>query len=160
MVCPFQYSSSYSPFFSYLSEFDLTSILTWVFQDLIISCWLYIFINCPTWVFAIVSTHTSFYFGPSIPFVSFSLPHNPSPKQQNKFFVSDILESEILATICTITCPGATKPGTIPMAKSVDTTIWSLAYTFSQYLWLGSVHHRNSNQHMMQLKTYYTRVEF
>lgn len=72
------------------------------------------------------------------------LPHKPSHKRNNKLSVFNVFESEVLATTWAITCPGFTKAGPIPMAKSVDKTIWILAYISSQYLWLGSVNKKKS----------------
>lgn len=69
MVCPFGCNSSDS--LSILIKFDLTSLLTGV-QDVITSFLLYIFINCPAWGFATVSSHTSFYFGHAIFCFSFA----------------------------------------------------------------------------------------
>lgn len=73
MVCPFQYSSSYSSSFSYLLEVDLTSLLAGVFQELItfFLLLLCIFINCHVCVLAIVCSYSSlFYLDLSIPCVS------------------------------------------------------------------------------------------
>lgn len=60
-------------------------------QDVITSFLLYIFINCPAWVFATVSSHTSFSL--DLLFFVSVLPHKPSPEYQNKFSVFNILES-------------------------------------------------------------------
>lgn len=74
------------------------------------------------------------------------LPHKPTHKRNNKLSVFNIFEPEVLATTWAIMCPVSTKAGPIPMAKSVDKTVWILAYISSQYLRLGSVNQRKSNK--------------
>lgn len=89
MVCPFQCSSSYSSSFSYLLEFDLTSLLSGVFQDLIRYSLLYIFLNCHVCVFTVISSYSFIFL-----FFSFLLvlPQKPSPRYNNKFSVPKVLE--------------------------------------------------------------------